>query len=1385
MDRLIGKGRFELIRQIGAGGMGVVYEAIDRVMGSRVALKTLRNLDATGIYLFKQEFRSLAELVHPNLIPLYELFAEGDQWFFTMELIEGSDFSTYVRSAASTTSSSVLEVERLPRTILSEPDGTDTEVDQPLDPSVSTVSRLPSIWKASDDIVRGLLEKGIAGSETVESMTPGTIQIAGELPPDPVGWSFDPMATVRTDAPTGATETASIGDGAKQTRVIDRKAAIAADFVRLRAGLRQLAEGVHALHRSGKLHRDIKPSNLLVRHDGRVVLLDFGLVLELGSTEIPAISSDTTPSSSFGPFSGDDGATGAGRIVGTVAYMAPEQAARLPLSEASDWYAVGVVLYQSLTGRLPFEGSARQILRLKQEHPPIHPATLVPGIPDDLSALCVALLERDPKARPTGEQILTLLRPDSGKIEVVGNDSGAVEFMPFVGRDNYLEALEAAYSEMLGGKSVTVEIRGRSGVGKSSLIRRFLGRLPHDLGVVVLAGRCYEQESVPYKGLDSLIDALSRLLLRMPYDEVQALLPPSIAGLVRLFPVLLRVEAVALASEAAKSIPEPQELRRHAFTALRETLTMLSASRPLVLVLDDLQWGDEDSAALLTELLRPPDPPQFLLLALYRSEHDDSSGCLRALRAAGELRHPSQLWHELSIDPLSHQEARRLALRLLGQQRSDAETLADRIAIESRGLPYFVGELARQAQSVEGLKDDQAGTREVDLEDVLWHRYQRLSLECQHMLELVSLAARPIRLRDLYESSSLGRDALPAVSTLRSARLLRRSGPSLDDEVEAFHDRIRETIVARLTPEVTKAHHQRLALTLQDASHVDPETLAVHYLGAERFQDAGEAYARAADRAARALAFERAAKLYRLARELNPIEGETGRRLRLSLAEALVNAGRGAEAAREFLALSHEADSREAHELERRAAYQYCISGRIEEGQVILHRVMGRVGLRMSDSPKRALLSLLVGRLLLSLRGLNHRQRTIDEASHHEIARIDATWSAATGLTVVDTIRAADLQTRNLRQALRLGEPYRVARALAWEAAHAGVPGRKATTHVEKLLTAARAMELHQGNPYIDGLILLASGTSHYFRGDFKTCLDYIKQAIKVFRERCHGVAWELGTAQTFLIWTLHYLGDLAELTRLVPVLLREARDRDDRYLETNLCISGAILSYLTRDDAEAGEAAMRQAMGQWTRKSFHSQHLLEATAAVQLHLYRGDGTSAWQAVTQIERSMRRSKLMRVQSVRVLYLSHRAHAMLAVAEESKNPRSFIDLAARDARRLLAEDAPWSNALGNLIRTSVLYHRGHDVTTRLEKLVTEFDELGMQVFAASARHRLGTILGGELGRDHEVQACSLLERHKVRLPEQMIDVHAPRMKRPLIASSSSITGRRKHRERSLT
>jgi hypothetical protein len=405
---------------------------------------------------------------------------------------------------------------------------------------------------------------------------------------------------------------------------------------RLRAALRQLAEGLGALHAAGRLHRDVKPSNVLVTREGRVMLLDFGLAAELSRD-------------------GDHLST-ARHVVGTLTYMAPEQAAGRAVTPASDWYSAGVMLFEALTDQAPCVGDPLDVLAAKQAGPGA-PSARAPGCPADLDALCHDLLAPEPTDRPSGPEVLRRLGASAPATGALGPPPVAGIAAPLVGRGPHLRALADALAAVRRGRPVLVAVRGRSGGGKSALVEHFLDALKARDEAVTLAGRCYEQESVPYKALDALIDDLSRYLGRLPLLGAQALLPRDVSSLTRIFPVLRRVDAVAAAPRPAVETADPQELRRKAFAALKELLARLGDRRPLVLAIDDLQWGDPDSAALLCELIEPPDPPALLLLVCYRSEDESTSPVLRRLLSPQGRGGSGPDRRLVSVDELSRAEA--------------------------------------------------------------------------------------------------------------------------------------------------------------------------------------------------------------------------------------------------------------------------------------------------------------------------------------------------------------------------------------------------------------------------------------------------------------------------------------------------------------------------------------------------------------------------------------------------------------------------------------------------------------------------------------------------------------------------------------------------------
>ncbi len=586
---------------------------------------------------------------------------------------------------------------------------------------------------------------------------------------------------------------------------------------RLYAGLKQLVLGLNALHNAGMLHRDIKPSNVLVTTEGRVALVDFGLASQFkeDATERP---------------------TG---IHGTPEYMSPEQAACESLAPASDWYAVGVMIYEVLTGHFPFGGKPLQVIVDKQNKTPPPPRELEHATPPQLNNLCAGLLSKDPEKRPTAADVLRCI----GAEDLIASLSisarvGAGQAVELVGREVHLKGLHASFRQVGRGMTKSIFVHGESGMGKSVLIQKFLSDLRKDDRAVILAGRCYEQESVPFKALDNLIDSLADYLTGLPEADARQATPEDLLPLVRLFPVLGQIPGALDPGRPSIENVDQQELRQRAMNALREMLKHLSKTRPVVLYIDDLQWGDEDSADLLADLVRPPDAPRVLVLGSFRTENRDTSLCLQALDKAYTTGRYRPRREEMVVDSLPEADAKRLALMLLRRHDPGSQILATKIARESRGWPFFVWELAQHVQDSPEIAD-----QSLELDEVIWTRVQRLPNEVRQLLELVAVTGRPLPALEAYQAIACQSKGRNHLAQLRACHFVRTTGDE-DDEtiVETYHDRIRESVVANLEREEIQQYSLQLANTFEAGSGIEVADLWSHINRTQDDEEPGAPY---------------------------------------------------------------------------------------------------------------------------------------------------------------------------------------------------------------------------------------------------------------------------------------------------------------------------------------------------------------------------------------------------------------------------------------------------------------------------------------------------------------------------------------------------------------
>jgi serine/threonine protein kinase len=484
--------RFHLLQKLGQGGMGIVHRAFDSVRGCEVALKAINVSRADDLYRLKREFRFLADLSHPNLVKLHELFVCEDSAFFTMELLFGTDFCRFIRG-----------------------------------PSVGARKAQRQAWLAS------------------------------------------------------------------------------CDYSLLRLAARQLAAALSAVHAAGKLHRDVKPSNILVTSAGRVVLFDFGLAASM----CPA--SQKTK--------------GAGVLLGTRGYIAPEQARGEALSIAADWYSFGVTLFEAITGRLPCEDGYKSFLADRDADVRVHISRFMPDAPADLDELLANLLSPVPQKRPTEAEILRVL-DDARRSGNVPRPNPPAR--PRTPPEAVEPALAQALASIQGKGPAILHVRGENDLETTEVARRAVAEAER-LGALVLMGKCRNEEKLAFNAMDEVVDNLSHVLEHMPYRDLISVLPPEVAALPRLFPVLARLESASDLIFVKRGEREEVAMLR-ARAAFKELVAGLAERKPIVIWIDGVEKGDRASGELLGELLVPPDTQPILVVLSYPGDAG-RSGMLDAL----------------------------------------------------------------------------------------------------------------------------------------------------------------------------------------------------------------------------------------------------------------------------------------------------------------------------------------------------------------------------------------------------------------------------------------------------------------------------------------------------------------------------------------------------------------------------------------------------------------------------------------------------------------------------------------------------------------------------------------------------------------------------------
>ncbi len=617
---------------------------------------------------------------------------------------------------------------------------------------------------------------------------------------------------------------------------------------------RLVCDALEHAHDRGLVHRDLKPGNVLVhREDDQLIvkLTDMGIALARGAARV----------------------TQTGAITGTPTYMAPEQALGKQVDGRADLYSLGVMLYEWVAGRPPFEGDDALAIVSQHIHAPVvPPRTYRPDLPAGLEPILLRLLAKTPdgrfasaaEARAALDAVGTE-RADTATMERVTIDG--LTRGRLVGRQRELERLQQIWQAANDGRSHMALISGEPGVGKTRLAYEITATAQLD-GALALTGGCYEHEATT--AYLPFIEAFRRLVHERSDDELHAALGDSAVELARLAP---EIES-RLGPFGERPSLSPQEERLRLFDHVARFLGRLAAPRGLLFFIDDLQWADHGSLALLHYLMRQLVHERVLFVGTYREVELDRTHALSKTLVDWNRE---RLATRVRLERLDRDATGRMISTLLGQQEVSAEFVVS-LHAETEGNPFFVEEIVK-AMIAEGelvhegcrWKRCHGGDFVLpqSVKSAIGSRLERISAPCAEALRTAAVLGKVFDFDELVSIARRGDDELlDALDEAVNAQLIVASG----GESFAFtHDKIREVLYEELNPVRRRRLHAKIAEGLeqlqQRGAPVAVEDLAYHFVQCGDYERGLLYTDRAAGSALRVFAWDEALELLGRARE--------------------------------------------------------------------------------------------------------------------------------------------------------------------------------------------------------------------------------------------------------------------------------------------------------------------------------------------------------------------------------------------------------------------------------------------------------------------------------------------------------------------------------------
>ena len=631
----------------------------------------------------------------------------------------------------------------------------------------------------------------------------------------------------------------------------------------------QICAALEHAHENSIVHRDLKPDNVLLSGttgSSTVKLADLGLALPAYGARISR----------------------AGVIVGTAAYMAPEQALGQTIDGRADLYALGVVLYELTTGRVPFTGDDPLTIVSQHVHAPVvPPRVLRSDLPRALEAIIVKLLAKDPAQRfkSAAETRAALLESLNAADEPSPSDSAtAVAILDalargrLVGRNEELTEARELWQRAREGRGHTVLLSGEPGAGKTRLAREITIQAAVD-GALVLWGGCYEYEAAtPYL---PFVEAFRRYVRDEKNDDkLRETFGDAATQIAKLAP---EVET-RLGPFPERQTLAPHEERLLFFDAVVQVFSNIARKQSLLFYADDLHWADRGTLWLLSHLMRQLRDERVLIVGAYReTELDRAHPLAKSLVDWNRER----LITRIVLRRFNESETGDQLGALLGEHVSGEFAVA--VHRETEGNPFFVEEVLKALIEQGSVRRESGKWHRCDMaqllipqsvKEAIGHRLDRVSQNSNEVLRVAAILGKVFTFNELSAAAEHNEDVLlDALDEATNAQLIAAGS---DDSFNFTHDKIREVLYEELNPIRRRRLHRHVAEGLERNRGkfcCAVEKLAHHYIQAGDHEQGLKYSKQAAEEAARVFAFDEAVAAYGRARDCAEALGLTEEQL--------------------------------------------------------------------------------------------------------------------------------------------------------------------------------------------------------------------------------------------------------------------------------------------------------------------------------------------------------------------------------------------------------------------------------------------------------------------------------------------------------------------------